>query len=660
MESVTFNFLRPAWLLALIPMLVLLWQLWRQQTQQSGWKSLLPQAYQPYLLNDNTQVRQSTPWGLIGLALIWLLSVIALAGPNWHSKAVPAQPTQSASIILLDLSLSMYADDISPNRITRAQFKINDFLQQNRHLQIGMVAYSGSAHVISPISQDPGMLLNVLPHLNPRMMPAYGADAISGFKQAQRLLDGAQITQGHIIWITDDVEVEEIEPIKRLLAQHDIALSVIAVGTEIGGAINVPNHGLLRDEQERVVQATVPVNRLAQLARDSGGRFSLLQLDDSDLAVMRPPFLPQQTQQDEDNPVMMQALDYGIYLLWLLVPLVALSVRRGWALNLAAFSLLPLILLSSPTVVYAEQNQNAQNTQGVSFSERWRQLYLSGDQRGYQAWQQQDWLSAEREFNDPAWRGQALYKQHRYQEAAQAFAQQGGAEGFFNQGNALVKSGALEQAKQAYVNALQLDPNLQAAKQNLALVEQALQQAQSPQAEAAQQGGLSQADPDQPSQDPARQEQDSDGEDEEDGRPQSHDDAQQQDADAQQSQAMNEDEAQHSNQAPAAQTDDNIDPSETSASRPQQQDLNDDLAAQDAQSQDLDAGQLTERELETAQDEAAAPELSREQREQMQADHAWLNQIRDEPGIFLQRKFEFQYQQNTQQRNTTQPQGKQW
>lgn len=627
-----FIFLRPYWLLALLPAFYLSWALWQRLTTHSDWQRILPAAFQPYLLGTEPAKR---PWPIVGLFVMWILAILALSGPSWKVQPIAVQQQQSGVVIVLDLSLSMFADDLSPNRIRRVQYKLTDLLSTHPHWRVGLVAYAGTAHIISPISDDNSTLLNLIPHLQPLIMPANGANAVSGFELANQLLEGAAVQQGHIIWITDDLEDPERLPIQRALAASGASLSILAVGTQQGGAIAIGQQGLMRDNENRLIQAAVPLTRLSAFAHDSGARFARLQLDDSDLSELAPPFIP--SAQEPTEQTLNQALDYGVYLLWVLVALLALGARRGWLSAWAGIGLLPLVIGAThapPTL--------ANDKPPIQLSERWREMFLTPDQKGYQAWSQGDLVAAEREFNDPAWRGSVLYRQGRYQQAAEAFAQDNRAQSHYNRGNALAQLQQLDAAEAAYQTALKLDPTLEAARRNLALIQQA---------KAAQQA------------------------------------EQQGESNAQQNNAPSERTSRPANTAPQATPDSasaderldtstpGADTSSPSQAAPDSADNADNGAdaqaneqpqhASDAQGdnaaqQNNAPNEHSSRPANTALGVANAPPSahdaqSEQQREQQHAEQAWLNQIRDEPGLFLKRKFDYQYQQSMPQNTTGKP-----
>jgi Ca-activated chloride channel family protein len=134
--------------------------------------------------------------------------------------------------------------------------------------------------------------------------------------------------------------------------------------------------------------------------------------------------------------------------------LAACAGRRGWLFCLP-------LLLALP-----------QPSQAFEFNDLW----LRPDQQGQRLLEQSRPASAARHFQNPQWRGMALYQAGDYAGAAQAFSQGNTAADHYNRGNALARSGELEAALDAYEQALERQPDLQPALDNQALVQQLLQQ----------------------------------------------------------------------------------------------------------------------------------------------------------------------------------------
>ena len=114
-----FHFIRPLWLLALIVLIVMLLMLKKLRIKQSGWQQLLPAHLAKVLVQGNSKAKSSS---LALPFLIGLLSIIAMAGPSWQKLPQPVYQVAQGSVLIMDMSYSMYATDVAPNRLTRARY----------------------------------------------------------------------------------------------------------------------------------------------------------------------------------------------------------------------------------------------------------------------------------------------------------------------------------------------------------------------------------------------------------------------------------------------------------------------------------------------------------------------------------------------------------
>ncbi len=700
-ELFTLQFLRPYWLLALLPTAFLLWKIWQIKQKQGSWHQIIAPQFRPLLLGEssNSQSHFRHTLALSGLTFIWLLAIIALAGPSTQTVEMPAQKNQQGTVIILDLSLSMLADDVPPSRLERAKYKITDLLTQHPELSVGLIGYANSAHTISPISEDNQTLLSLLPALNPVVMPSYGSNPILGFKKADALFKGSHINHGHIIWITDDIEPYQVPQIKQWIQQHDYSISILTVGTPTGGAVHIPNYGLLKDDNDNIILPPLPLERFNKFSELNTVRVSHLSTQDQSLTALMPPtfsqFATHKADADTENQLLLP-LDQGGYLLLLLLPLVALLFRRGWVLSLSAISL-PLVGLLSAgllSVGLLAPNTSYAETTLPSLSE----AFKSPDQQAYQAWQENNLSAAESLFENEQWRASTLYKQGKYQEAANLFRKDNSATGYYNLGNALAKSGELNAAKEAYEKALEQQPNFQKAQKNLTLIKQLLakqkeeeQKKQPPKkdqdspskdqkdkdkSKSKNESGDSEDTPNKPEESKSQSDQQSSNKDQQKSKSDGNADHQKSGDDASDSDSEKSDQNQASNDLnnepvpkseknEAKEGQDKNEPSnekstseseETPSNNERTQDSNSSQAHQKQTKRD--SGKLGEDEKNTQTNPAENIQpLTAKEQEQQRAIQNWLNQIPDEPGLFLKRKFEHQYQQQSTPSN---PNSKQW
>ena len=267
----TFHFLRPWWLLALIPLALLIYYWIRRTREHSAWSAAISLPLLEVLL-DNKSVATA---GRLRTAL-WLgalLATIGLAGPAWEKLPQPVEQKNDALVIVLDLSLSMFARDVSPSRLDKARQKIVDALRLRQEGSTGLVAYAGDGHAVVPITDDRHTIENLLSALSPAMMPVLGSRPATGLELAQELFRNAGLVEGRILVLTDGIKnVSEISDFRNAA----FPISIIGIGTENGGAIpiNRPNEAprFLTDEMGGRVIARLNESLLIQAAQQRYGR----------------------------------------------------------------------------------------------------------------------------------------------------------------------------------------------------------------------------------------------------------------------------------------------------------------------------------------------------------------------------------------------------
>ncbi|QYJ92485.1 vWA domain-containing protein [Shewanella spartinae] len=450
------HFLRPEWLLALIPLALLLWLRKRQRHQASSWNRYIA----PHLAKVLVSGQASNKKQHLGLiAFIWLVSVLALSGPALTKQTLPVFEANLGRVIVMDMSLSMYATDLAPNRLTQAKFKATDLIKSLKEGETGLVAYAGDAFTISPMTRDKSTLLNLLPTLSPEIMPVLGSNLPAALEQAKQLLVQGGHLKGEIILLADGVNPDQISKVKSILDDTQYRLSIIAMGTNQGAAIRLPDGQLMRDQSDQVVVSQTDLAQLNSLIGNSGGKLFAYRADGKDLEA-----LTQSLSQESDAKTSDRQgeawQDLGPYLALLLLLPALLSFRHAFA-ALACLA----ILAPSPEAQAAS----------------WQHPFSTDDQRAMQAYQAQDYQGAAEQFTSPQWKAASLYKNGDYQEALELFEQDDSASGLFNQGNSLMQLNDLDKAIERYQQALKKDPQLTQAKQNLELAEQLKQQQQASQ-----------------------------------------------------------------------------------------------------------------------------------------------------------------------------------
>lgn len=621
-----FQFLRPLWLLALLPFLFLSIWIWRQQARQSRWRRIIAPELQEYLLSSSTQ--QKTLWPIILLMLTGLLAIIALAGPTWERLPQPVFRQDSALVIVLDLSRSMDAQDIKPSRLQRARFKIRDILKERREGQTALIVYAADAFTVSPLTDDDPTIIAQLPALTTSLPPAQGSRVDRALELAVQLLKQSSLPQGNVLLLTDEISTAAgLNAAQQVLA-NGYRLSILGIGTNEGAPIPVQG-GMLKNQSGEIVIARLDTDNLERIASAGGGEYANLRLDNRDikrLGILESSRLDDGKQDDDSELNAEIWREVGPWLLLPVLPLVAMAFRRG----LLVIALIILIPLPRPA-------------DALDWQQQWKNLWQTPDQQGQQLLQTRKPEAAAQRFRTPEWRASANYRAGKYEEALSDFEALPGAEARYNEGNTLAKLGKLEEAIQSYNHALELDPDNEDAIYNRKLIEDLLKQQQEQQQQNDQNQDDQQQDSDQqqsssdPQQNQSQDQDSSENESTEKGDSGNEAEASQSAENQQGNTSEQQQDAQSGEQpdqrADQTQSGDEEQPHPASqASNSEQQDM-DRQWSQGEESADGEAQgqlpQLTDEE-----------ELARDQ---------WLQRIPDDPAGLLKRKFEYQYRQRARQ-----------
>ena len=452
-----FHFLRPAWLLAILPALFTSGWLYHSQIKQGNWHRVIAPELLPLLLDGSTHRKRRS---LVLMSLIgWTIAALAMAGPTWDRTPLPIHKQESALIILFDLSPSMLSQDQKPNRLTRARLKLIELLQQRKEGTTGLIAYADDAFVVSPLTDDANTLVALVQALDPSIMPEPGSNVEAAVQKAMELALNAGANRADILLITDGVTGRARDELSTIFrGMGDFRLSVLGIGTAEGAPIPTGD-GFAKDSSGSIIVPRLDERELKRLANRHDGRYSHITADNTDINYLLdgfkigPDASTRQLERSFDS-----WHDTGYWLVLLLLPILVLASRRG--IILACLILTPLFGLPVPA-------------QALS----WDDLWLTPDQQASRALQDGDPATAQEKFNNPQWKATAAYRNGQYDSAAKLYRGESAID-HYNRGNALAKDGKLEEAIASYNQALALAPEMEDAQFNRELVEQLKQQQQ--------------------------------------------------------------------------------------------------------------------------------------------------------------------------------------
>ena len=594
----TFHFLRPWWFLGLLPVVAVIgFYTWRKRNA-GNWETIINPELLPFLLQGSGGKHAlSGPWLVAFMISAWIFCCLGLAGPAWQQLPQPVHKQDSALVVVLDLSPSMLAEDISPNRLVRARYKLIDILTRRTEGVVGLIVYGGDSHTVSPLTEDSNTIVSMVPVLEPDLLPETGSNVEEGLASAIDLAMNGGYQQADILLITDGIDKSALSNIAPIISgEGNYRLSILGVGTTDGAPIPSFAGGFIK-KAGNVIVAKLNVGTLRKIAANNGGSYQTLSADDRDidnLLAGMDSLLTNSTRETDRSFDLWD--DQGYWLVLLLLPVLLLSFRKG---SVVVILIAPLLFTAQPVEAL-----------------EWQDLWQTPDQQASEEMKAENYEAAKDLFEDSRWRGSAAFKAGDFDQAIADFSQDDSAMGDYNHGNALAKAGDLEGAIEAYNNALSKEPKMEDARFNLDLVEQLKDQKDQDQQNQEQQ------DQDQQSQE--QQDQDQQSQEQQDQDQQSQE---QQDQDQQIQEQKDQDQEQQNQDQ---QNESNEDPAQPEQDKPEDKN---EAATEEEQ-----------------KEEVSVEELSDEEKQEQEAIERILRRIPDDPGGLLRAKFRHQARQRSQNR----------
>ncbi|HDY8183499.1 TPA: VWA domain-containing protein [Vibrio vulnificus] len=398
-----FHFLRPEWLLAFVPMLLLLWMRWREESVPS-WKAFLPTHLRQVLTIGEHGWRKQLPLKLLVVNVT--LAIIICAGPTWQRQASPFGEDKATLLVILDNSDSMLQNDLPPSRLVRSKQKIRDLLVARKGGSTGLVVFAGSAHVAMPVTQDSKVFDPFLAAITPEIMPIEGKLAEKALPLIDQQLQGQ--AGSSVLLVSDGVNPATIDAYKAYFAEKPYQLLILAAG----------NSNVVSDNP-------LDLGSLNKLANATGGRLVQTSVDNRDIETLNR-YVERNMQLNGDSSMPWQ--DMGYPLLLPIAIIMMLWFRKGWLVQWCLVAMVSTSLLATPNAmaetVSLSVDKTAQphmKTMWDKTEQWWWDLWLTPDQQGQRWWNQGQYLQAAKHFNDPLRKGTAYYYAGEYALAHSAF-----------------------------------------------------------------------------------------------------------------------------------------------------------------------------------------------------------------------------------------------
>jgi len=224
---IEFHFIRPLWLLALLPVLVVSWFLLRQTPLMQSWSQVCDRHLLSHLIQARGHSKRIR--SLLLLLTSMFLMIASLAGPTWSRLPVPTYIQIQPRVLVLDMAETMLNNDLSPDRLSRAKFKLHDLFNRKDAGQFGLIVYSGESFVVSPLTDDGQTIDALLSTLTTDIMPMPGENLDAALTEAGKLIEQAGFQHGEILVLTSEPPTPAAINIARNLATRGVDTSVIPI-----------------------------------------------------------------------------------------------------------------------------------------------------------------------------------------------------------------------------------------------------------------------------------------------------------------------------------------------------------------------------------------------------------------------------------------------
>jgi len=209
---------------------------------------------------------------------LWLglvFAIVAFARPQWGRLDEPVFDQAREIIIALDLSRSMLADDVRPSRLERSRLLVSSLLEQLRGERVGLVVFSGTAFLQSPLSSDYEILRDFLPGLNPSYLPEGGTNYAALLNTSLTAFGSSGSADRFLIVLSDGEATDDNwKPLAAELKTKGIRVIGLGVGTTAGSMIPDGAGAFVKDERGAVVLSKLESTTLQQLATETNGAYA--------------------------------------------------------------------------------------------------------------------------------------------------------------------------------------------------------------------------------------------------------------------------------------------------------------------------------------------------------------------------------------------------
>ncbi|MGZ6250617.1 MAG: vWA domain-containing protein [Candidatus Chromulinivorax sp.] len=289
MFSITWAANSVYYLYGIIPfILLLIWQYIKKNQQR---KLLVNDLFVPVLLKNYSWNKKVIKLLLMIFGMLFLL--LAFLRPQWGKQEQMVSQEGRDLIIALDISRSMLAQDVKPNRLAFAQEKIKKLLYNLSCERVGLIVFSGSTVVSCPLTTDYSAFFLFLDQLDIDMISQGTTSIDQALRAGLQIFESIPTRQTKLLVLLTDGEdfSTDLQGIKQKVQDEHLSVFTIGIGTTHGAPIPVldKDHnqiGWEKDDQGNIVMSRLNDHLLADIAIQSGGRYLHAQESDDDIAAL--------------------------------------------------------------------------------------------------------------------------------------------------------------------------------------------------------------------------------------------------------------------------------------------------------------------------------------------------------------------------------------
>lgn len=448
-----FYFLRPEWLWLFIPLFVIILLILLTNKEKNKWKKLIAPHLRPFVFTKANRSAIIIP--LLLLTIASSLMIISIAGPAWKRKNIPGAKAEAVLYIALDMSRSMMATDIQPNRLERAKFKIKDLLDSNPGTRTGLMVFAGTAHQVISICEDYNLILHQIESLTPYIMPTAGSNFQYAFEQIDTVMNRIE-APSTLLFITDELDETKATYLTQFADNSPHRIELMSLATPNGAKVPGWRKGTYfkKDDGEYYISARND-QLLSQLALHPKITTTPLTLDKTDVEGIASRIKSKLifTRAEEESEE--EWTDMGFPLAIVVAFLVALWFRKGFMVQL----MLLFVCLSCDQI------------------NSWDDLWYTKDYQAQQLYNDSLFAESSERFESLFHKGVAAYKSGDLESAIYFFESDSlNPQSQYNLGLSYAQLGYYDEALSVFEQVASDNPEFELVKQQLDLTKQMILQ----------------------------------------------------------------------------------------------------------------------------------------------------------------------------------------